>query len=60
MSIRDIIIAYRKLVRKVHPDTSGYDSKEEFQKLGNAYERTLEILVEKAKKTEEEHQKRGS
>ena len=61
LSIRDIINAYRKLVKKVHPDKSGYDSKEEFQRLGNAYERILKILVEKAQKTgEEEDKRRGS
>ena len=60
LSIRDVILSYRKLAKKLHPDTSGYDSKEDFQALGNAYERILEITVEKARKNEEEAKNSGS
>ena len=42
LSIRDVIRAYRSLA----PDTSGY---EDFQKLGNAYEIVLRIVVAKEK-----------
>ena len=48
--IRDVIKAYRKLARNVHPDTSGYASKEDFQQLGEAYESMLEIVVNMTKK----------
>ena len=60
LSIRDIISSYRKLVKKLHPDTSGYDSKEDFQELGNAYERMLKVVVDKTQKKEEEYEKRRS
>ena len=50
LSIRDVIKAYRKTAKKVHPDTSGYDSKEDFQKLGGAYERILKMAVDWSKK----------
>ena len=60
LSIRDIISSYRKLVRKLHPDTSGYDSKQDFQDLGNAYERMLKIVVEKVQKNEEEDKNKES
>ena len=49
LSIREVIRAYRSLARSVHPDTSGYDSKEDFQKLGNAYESVLRIVVAREK-----------
>ena len=52
LSIRDVITAYRKLVKNVHPDTSGYASKEDFQKLGEAYESILKIAVNRAKASE--------
>ena len=52
LSIRDVITAYRKLVKNVHPDTSGYASKEDFQKLGEAYESILKIVVNRAKTSE--------
>ena len=47
LSISEVIRAYRKLARFVHPDTSGYESTADFQVLGNAYERLLSIVVEK-------------
>ena len=37
------------LVKTVHPDKSGYASKEDFQELGQAYEKMLEILVNRSK-----------
>ena len=53
LSIRDVIKAYRKATKKLHPDVSGYDSKEDFQELGGAYERILKILVHRSKTHEE-------
>ena len=49
LSIREIILAYKRLAKSVHPDTSGYDSKEDFQELANAYEKILEVVVNKTK-----------
>ena len=49
LSVRDVIKAYRNLVKGVHPDTSGYASKEDFQKLGQAYESILKIVVDRTK-----------
>ena len=48
ISIREVIIAYRNLARSVHPDTSGYDSKADFQALANAYERILGVVVNRS------------
>ena len=44
LTIREVIQAYRKAVKKVHPDISGYDSKEYFQEIGGAYEKILKIF----------------
>ena len=52
LTIRDVIQAYRNLVRKFHPDVSGYDSNSDFQVLGGAYERVLGIVVENTKNRE--------
>ena len=49
LTIREVILAYKRLVKSVHPDTSGYESKEDFQELGNAYEKMLEIVVNRTK-----------
>ena len=46
LTIREVIKAYKNLVKKVHPDVSGFDSNSEFQKLGNAYERVLKAVVD--------------
>ena len=53
LTIREVIQAYRKAVKKVHPDVSGYDSKEDCQELGGAYERILKILVDRSKTHED-------
>ena len=58
LSIRDIIKNYRKLAKKLHPDVSGYDSKEDFQELGGAYERLLKVVVDNIKNTEKTDLKR--
>ena len=50
LSIRDVIQAYRKLAKNLHPDKSGYASKEEFQDLGEAYEHILKLVVEGTKR----------
>ena len=60
LSIRDVIKSYRKLAKKMHPDISGYDSKEDFQELGGAYERILKVVVDNIKKTEQTNMKRES
>ena len=57
LSIRDVIKAYRNLVRKVHPDVSGYESNADFQDLGNAYERILRAVVDMTKKRETDSEK---
>ena len=54
LSISEVIRAYRKLARFVHPDTSGYESTADFQVLGNAYERLLSIVVDKTNAEESE------
>ena len=59
LSIREVIRAYRKLAKTVHPDISGYASKEDFQELGHAYEKMLEILVIRAKQNEDTEVKKN-
>ena len=59
LTIRDVIKAYKKLVRSLHPDTSGYASKEDFQKLGGAYECILKLVVKRIKTTKDSDMKRN-
>ena len=46
IKVRDVIIAYRKLAMKVHPDRAGQEYTAEFQELGNAYQRCLQYLID--------------
>ena len=47
VTIRDIINAYRKKAKIIHPDKAGSDFTAEFQDFNNAYERALKYLVNK-------------
>ena len=59
LSIRDVIRAYKMLVKNVHPDTSGYASKEDFQELSEAYESILKLVVKRIKTTRDTDMKRN-
>ena len=52
--IGEVIKAYRRKARIVHPDKAGKESTAAFQKLNNAYERLLAYLVNKCNSNEDE------
>ena len=54
VTIRGIIISFRKKALKIPPDKSNGETTAEFQALGNAYQRALEYLVNKQKKGAQE------
>ena len=61
ISIREVILAYKKKALKVHPDKLGEDATEEdraratkeFQDLNNAYKFILNLVLQKTKDTED-------
>ena len=50
LSVSEVIRAFRKMAKEVHPDRTQKDTNREFQDLSNAYQRILTIAVENAKK----------
>ena len=47
ITIRDVIVAFRKKAHELHPDKAGPASTAAFQDLSNAYQRILTFLVDK-------------
>ena len=58
LTIREVIVSYRKLAKEVHPDRNGPENIAEktaaFQKLNNAYESVLKYLISRENSRENE------
>ena len=49
-TIRDVIMSFRKLASKLHPDKAGENSTAAFQAMMNLYQRVLKYLIDKVQK----------